>query len=40
MDINSNEIMIGNSRMNYYPYIPKEVDFSPTLDRIMVNEEN
>ena len=38
MDINnSNEIMIGNSWINYFPYITKEVDFSPTSDLIMVN---
>ena len=39
MVINSNEIMIGNSWINYFPYITKEVDFSPTSDLIMVNEE-
>ena len=38
MVINSNEIMIGNSRINYFPYITNEV--SPTSDLIMVNEEN
>ena len=40
MVINSNEIMIGNSRINYFPYITNEVDFSPTSDFIMINEEN
>ena len=40
MVINSNEIMIGNSRINYFPYITNEVDFSPTSDLIMVSEEN
>ena len=40
MVINLNEIMIGNSWINYFPYITNEVDFSPTSDLIMVNEEN
>ena len=40
MVIHSNEMMISDSWINYFPYFTKEVDFSPTSDLIMVNEEN
>ena len=40
MVINSNEIMIGNSWINYFPYITNKVGFSLTSDLVMVNEEN
>ena len=40
MVIYSNEIMIGNRWINYFPYITNEIDFFPTSDLIMVNEEN
>ena len=37
---NSNEIMIGNSWINYYLYITNDVDFSPTSDLIKDDKEN
>ena len=40
MVINLNEIMIGNSSINYFPCMTNDVGFSPTSDLIMVNEEN